>query len=343
MSCSCDSSLIGLGLFAAVPVMFHVFLRRTNFCRLSTRSRQPSIKGASVRQLISQAEEIVQRDEGGRGIKDIFLPPGELFKSAEEMLKAKNIVIVTGFPCLIDYTPPTETDGPLGAAAIAYTLLRLGKRVTILTDTCNEEVMLSCCASADFSSERFALESFPPLGEFDSRDYKRLARFSDPDGSEECPDVDLFIAIERTGPNYEGAYRTMRNRDMSHLIAPLENILPYNDDLSPFPKARTLRSIGIGKSIPCIPCLLFICDWQAMEEMKWVWVRSMVRCWAARLATRRRLLVWFPLTTSSLPLCLTGEDMPCVLRRQCCTQPESKTLATMRLVCLFLVDFGAGF
>jgi len=33
---------------------------------------------------------------------------------------------------------------------------------------------------------------------------------------------------------------------MSHLIAPLENILPYNDDLSPYPKPRKMRSIGIG-------------------------------------------------------------------------------------------------
>lgn len=249
MSCNCDSSLFGLGLFTAIPIMFHVFLRRNSLCASKSVCRFSSgskVKSVSVRQLISQAEEIVQRDEGKRGIKDIFLPPGELFKSAEEMLNAKNVVITTGFPCLIDFTPPTETDGPLGAAAIAYTLLRLGKNVTILTDSCNEEVMLSCCASADFSNERFTLESFPPLGEFDERDYKRLARYSDAEGTEDCPPFDLFIAIERTGPNYEGSYRTMRNRDMSHLIAPLENILPYNDDLSPYPKPQKIRSIGIG-------------------------------------------------------------------------------------------------
>ena len=248
MSHECDSILCGLGLFVASPIMFHLLQRRSSIVTRSLNRLSSTKSSVTARQLVSQAEEIIQRDEGNRGIKDIFLPPGELFKSAEAMLKANNVVIATGFPCLIDFTPPTETDGPLGAAAIAHTLLKLGKNVTILTDACNEEVMLSCCASAEFSNERFTLESFPPLGEFDDRDYKRLARYSDPEGAEDSPPIDLYIAIERTGPNYEGAYRTMRNRDMSHLIAPLETILPYNDDLSPSSKAKVITSIGIGKA-----------------------------------------------------------------------------------------------
>lgn len=44
------------------------------------------------------------------------------------------VAILTGFPCLMDYNPSTETDGPPGAFAIARALIALGKRVYILTD-----------------------------------------------------------------------------------------------------------------------------------------------------------------------------------------------------------------
>lgn len=44
------------------------------------------------------------------------------------------VAILTGFPCHIDHAPPTETDGPSGALAIARALLGLGKRVRLLID-----------------------------------------------------------------------------------------------------------------------------------------------------------------------------------------------------------------
>eukprot|EP00638_Chattonella_subsalsa_P006123 CAMPEP_0117759762 /NCGR_PEP_ID=MMETSP0947-20121206/16201_1 /TAXON_ID=44440 /ORGANISM="Chattonella subsalsa, Strain CCMP2191" /LENGTH=58 /DNA_ID=CAMNT_0005580271 /DNA_START=756 /DNA_END=932 /DNA_ORIENTATION=+ len=41
---------------------------------------------------------------------------------------------MTGFPCNLAYLPPTETDGPPGAVAIARACLSLSKHVTLLTD-----------------------------------------------------------------------------------------------------------------------------------------------------------------------------------------------------------------
>lgn len=164
--------------------------------------------------VINAIESIIQRDEGDRGIKDIFLK-GELYSSAEAVLKCNSIVIITGFPCLLDYNPPTETDGPLGAVAIARSLIVLGKKVTILTDECNEEVMLACVASSGIRADKLVLESFPGRGTgFDESDLNRLIQIG-----RRCEAV---IAIERAGPNIEGACLTMRKRDMSDIVAPLE-------------------------------------------------------------------------------------------------------------------------
>ena len=53
----------------------------------------------------------------------------------------------SGLPCLLDFDPPTETDGPLGAMAMALAFIRLGKRVTVMTDEANEAVVLAAGAA----------------------------------------------------------------------------------------------------------------------------------------------------------------------------------------------------
>jgi hypothetical protein len=135
---------------------------------------------------------------------------------------------------MIDYTPPTETDGPLGACAIAKSLLLLGANVTLVTDECNEEVLLACAAAtaaaarsgegvSDADDEGGAprgimsLESFPPAADFGQLEQSRLTALG--------AAADLIIAIERTGPCSDGRYLTMRARDMTHLVAPLDLLL----------------------------------------------------------------------------------------------------------------------
>ena len=48
-----------------------------------------------------RVEELVQRDENARGIGSIKLPLGELQNAAMDMLEAKHVAIITGFPCMI--------------------------------------------------------------------------------------------------------------------------------------------------------------------------------------------------------------------------------------------------
>lgn len=122
---------------------------------------------------IARLEERVQRDEGNRGIGN-FILPDELFKSASALMEANKIGIVTGFPCLIDFTPPTETDGPLGAVAMAKALINIGKEVVIVTDESSEGPMLACVAGAGLSHELLTLESYPSRIDFDDGDIMRL-------------------------------------------------------------------------------------------------------------------------------------------------------------------------
>jgi hypothetical protein len=88
---------------------------------------------------------------------------------------------------------------------------------------------------------RFNLESFPGLPEFDESDQSRLNKIAD--------NTDLLIAIERAGPSNEGTYLTMRAIDMSHIVAPLDDIISRRARNSPERVVfndRCFRSIGIG-------------------------------------------------------------------------------------------------
>ncbi len=74
----------------------------------------------SLDEVYHALERRVQKDEGCRGIAELIIP-GQLKVAVDSLLASsvQNVVIITGFPCLIDQSPPTETDGPLGALAIA--------------------------------------------------------------------------------------------------------------------------------------------------------------------------------------------------------------------------------
>lgn len=212
--------------------------------QMSSSSSSSTTATMSLEAIIAKMEEIVQRDEGKRGIKEIIPSSPELLHAARDMLKATSVAIITGFPCLLDYSPPTETDGPLGALAIAKALAVLGKKVVVLTDECNEEVLLACGLASGLHQKYkglFSMESFPALDQFDFKDEARL--------TEIAASIDLVVAIERAGPNAENKYLTMRCRDMSHIVAPLDLLLAPSEEAltSATPVLKTkINSIGIG-------------------------------------------------------------------------------------------------
>lgn len=187
---------------------------------------------------IKSIERFVQADPGKRGIAAIIPPfPSSQVQStqgkshlecaAHAMVDCTHAVIMTGFPCLLDHTPPTETDGPLGALCLARCLVALGKKVHLITDECNEEALLACVAASGIMAmgtdgeggylPLLELESFPPMPTFAAEDHARLLELG--------RRADLVIAIERAGPSADGRYLTMRGRDMSAICAPLDELL----------------------------------------------------------------------------------------------------------------------
>lgn len=69
----------------------------------------------------------------------IHLP--QMFLSAvKSLVEAKHVVIVTGF--VIKVAKAGETDGPPGALALAQALEKMGKKVTLVTDSINEVLLL---------------------------------------------------------------------------------------------------------------------------------------------------------------------------------------------------------
>uniref|UniRef100_A0A7S3HHU9 D-glutamate cyclase-like C-terminal domain-containing protein n=1 Tax=Spumella elongata TaxID=89044 RepID=A0A7S3HHU9_9STRA len=252
-----STTMLGLSLFVIAPCALRLVQRKSSTIARNIKFKRATI--ANVKSLIASMEQVVQADEGKRGIHDIILPEGELYNAACEMITAKRVAVITGFPCMLTHSPPTETDGPLGALSIAKTLLMLGKDVVIITDECNEEVLLSCAAAATAHSSMLpqglrkgtlTLESFPASTIFNAADESRLLKLR--------ALVDLVVAIERAGPCKDGRYLTMRGYDMSHLVAPLElllmppDLLEGSDSLSKGPVSASKvgstlpRSIGIG-------------------------------------------------------------------------------------------------
>ena len=95
-----------------------------------------SIMGRNV---YNEIQAIIGSDTGDRGMKSLIVP-GDLElagKTLGTLKSSSNVFVLSGFPCCVNESPPTETDGPPGTFAIARTAAALGHEVTVVTDDCN--------------------------------------------------------------------------------------------------------------------------------------------------------------------------------------------------------------
>ncbi len=94
-------------------------------------------------------QAIIGTDAGDRGMKSLIVP-GDLESAGKALgtLKAKShVIVLSGFPCCVNDSPPTETDGPPGTFSIARTAAALGHEVTVITEDCNEgKIPFSFCS-----------------------------------------------------------------------------------------------------------------------------------------------------------------------------------------------------
>lgn len=199
---------------------------------------------------IHAIEATVQIDPGKRGIS-VFTPlPGELLRAAQSLFRLKgtsnNAAIITGFPCVLESNPPTETDGPLGAVAIARAFLAATAAhpdddeadvpsLFVLTDHCNEDVLRAALDGAGIGNDsRLKFQSFPPKSQWTDQESEKLREIS--------VQITTSVAIERAGPGQDGGSYTMGGHDMSDILAPLHELMEPQEPINDLP----FESVGIG-------------------------------------------------------------------------------------------------
>lgn len=184
-----------------------------------------------------QIEDLIGRDEGKRGIGPILdAHKGNLSKAGALLgtlpvgkTQKKNVGIIIGFPCLLTECKQ-ENDGPAGSIAVACAISSMGHQAHIITDDINAKVMATAIA---VDGNKFTLHSFPPVTTFDldARNSERLSKLTS--------SMDVLVSIERSGQAADGKFYTMKARDLSAMVAPLDRM---------FVEAKTkgIPTIAIG-------------------------------------------------------------------------------------------------
>lgn len=197
---------------------------------------------------LNSLQDIIGTDAGNRGMKSLIVP-GDLIKASTILAVGipprSNVLVLSGFPCCVNETPPTETDGPPGAFAIARAACALGHTVTVVTDACNEEVFAA--AMNDLGSwateSTLSLQIFPGEQLMTAADEERLTNLSN--------SCDAIIACERAGPAKDGHCYTMRGIDMTEreMIAPLHRLIEMASSKHFIAIGDGGNEMGMGKVI----------------------------------------------------------------------------------------------
>lgn len=173
-----------------------------------------SVIGNKAAETLSKLEQSILEDPGKRGIAHLF-QKSDLLKAVLALSHANRVAVTTGFPCHTDYEVKEETDGLPGALAICQALLALGKEVTLISDSGNQGLFESCVAHMVSIG---ALKAQVPVIPFS----KAVERYNTT--SRDTPLFDCFLAIERSGRAADGTYRTMKARDVSQYLDPVDDL-----------------------------------------------------------------------------------------------------------------------
>lgn len=195
---------------------------------LSVQSHQ--LNAPSALSKINSIEDQIHQDLGHRGLEHLF-QRGDVLQAAECLSMSQHIAILTGF--FIPGAEQPETDGPLGAFAIAHALTALGKKVVLITDQFCECALTACYEAVkdSFKPDMLTITIFPSERNAQVTLINKLSET-----------LDCIISIERVGQTKDGSYRTMRGIDITQKTAPLDDFFLYAKS---HPE-RHIRTIGIG-------------------------------------------------------------------------------------------------
>jgi hypothetical protein len=172
--------------------------------------------------LLAEIENIITADPGKRGIGGLVIK-GELARSAQSLLFARTVLIITGF--CVKGAEIGETDGPPGAVVLGKALAAMHKQVVLITDEFSYDILTS--AAAVYGLEAAVIKV--PL-QADADYFQDLLTRYQPSH---------VIAVERPGQAKDGRYYNMRAEDITELTA-------RTDALVEIGKKQGVVTIGIG-------------------------------------------------------------------------------------------------
>ena len=184
---------------------------------------------------------IVSQDTGGRGMTHLICPDDfqkacQLLGTHDSSSKENNIVLLTGFPCHMDQTIPTETDGPPGTLALARACTTMGHKTTIVTEDYNRPIFEA--ATLTTNNNNHHLLSYEYISVSSQQQQTSLQLIAQQAG--------LYIACERAGPARDGHSYTMRGRDMTerNLIASsIDQLVVHTSTTSTTPNSASNNKI----------------------------------------------------------------------------------------------------
>jgi D-glutamate cyclase len=202
---------------------------------------------------LAAIEALVCRDVGRRTQALIDASRGGLAAAADSLAKAQSVGLITGFFVPRDQVAAPETDGPVGTALLAASLVACGLPARIAVDSpCAEAVR----AAVHETGESVVVDE---TGVEDRPGIERVI------GAWQDAGVSHAVAIERCGLSVDGRPRNMRGVDVSPWTAPLDDLftaagwvrIAVGDGgnelgMGKLPSELIARTVPNGERIACI-------------------------------------------------------------------------------------------
>ena len=217
---------------------------------------------------IAQLQAICAQDVG-RGIQALVnITQGQLLGAASSIVNhsSPHVVIITGFFLPHTNPPVAETDGLIGSAQLAASLICLGIKVRIVTDSYCFPAVKSAVVAAGVLYSNIEFDIVPVVP---STHHEVITPILD---VWKCLETSIthVISIERPGPGYDGIIRNMGGQDITahtaplHLLFNLPNVISIGIGdggnelgMGKIPREVISNSIRYGETIAC----MIACDY----------------------------------------------------------------------------------
>lgn len=170
-----------------------------------------------------EIENTFSEDEGNRGISKRLNSYDDYYQGLLSLYSGERMLIVTGFT--VPICGVGESDGPLGAVALAKALEDLGKEVLIVTDGYSKKILEGLRSVKGIDARVYTV----PMNVKEAELLRILIDF----------EPTHMIAIERPGKGIDGKYHSMGGEDITAYVADL-------DPLMEMAKAQKIITLAIG-------------------------------------------------------------------------------------------------